>query len=276
MIASKPALSLAALLLALVRSLPVTEQPHECSLLSIVATNLDAADASAILAIYADETASGPKARELSERLARERGGFWDVFFMGRDFSYSVHCIEFVTLASAEWHAMLCKEAIDADAEDCGDRPLVRDENGTLSARAAPQPAAAPSAHPIIRDQYGEERAILVARHRVIRDQYDSWLDDRHGADAPHATAIAQLVEAMPSETLLSTRAAAALREAVEGLWPRRLWNVLLQRQPGNHYYFAEEQLNLMVDDLGLSVAVFDRQCATIAALKARSSKRLS
>ena len=48
------------------------------------------------------------------------------------------------------------------------------------------------------------------------------------------------------------------------------LWNVLVEREAGTHYYYSEEQFNLMVQPASLSVAIFDRRCHTLQLVDGR------
>ena len=90
----------------------MTPTQHECALVSLVNTNLPPDAASAVVAVYQEEVelrGSG-SAQHIGKRLAQLRGGFWDVFFMGTAFSYSVACSELVELASDSWNILICKE----------------------------------------------------------------------------------------------------------------------------------------------------------------------
>ena len=73
------------------------------------------------------------------------------------------------------------------------------------------------------------------------------------------------------SEQLQQPMAADSLRRELERALPwagipaaTSKWNVLIEKQPGGHYYYSEEQFNLVVKTLSISVAIFDRRCHTL------------
>ena len=71
------------------------------------------------------------------------------------------------------------------------------------------------------------------------------------------------------SGRLLQPAAADWMRQQLETVWPGTLWNVLIEENPGGHYYYCEEQFNYEALNgaqnwNGLSVAIFDRRCDTL------------
>ena len=75
---------------------------------------------------------TGAEPEPIARRLMAERGGFWDVYFLGTAFSYAVYCSEYVELASELWNVLLCREAEDSEALHCGAAGLTLYRNGTL------------------------------------------------------------------------------------------------------------------------------------------------
>jgi len=82
-------------LLVTLHAAPIEPEQHMCAQVELVRTNLPEADALKVVNIFMEETsARGLDAPEpLSKRLAAEHHtGFWDVYFVGSAFSYSVTC----------------------------------------------------------------------------------------------------------------------------------------------------------------------------------------
>lgn len=49
--------------------------------------------------------------------------------------------------------------------------------------------------------------------------------------------------------------------------WPHARWNVLVERAPGGHFYYSEEQFNIeygRATGRRLTIAIFDRRCHTL------------
>lgn len=120
-------------------SAPVPEQ-HSCALVTLTHTNLPLDAASTIVDVYQNVIEGGfseMSSSKIAAEIRKLRGGYWDVYFMGAAFSYSLTCIEYVELASAEWNVMMCRESVDEHADDCGKAGLTRYSNGTLTGSAA-------------------------------------------------------------------------------------------------------------------------------------------
>jgi hypothetical protein len=222
--------------------------PHTCALVELVRTSLPVTEATNLVRVFQEEAERrGVGAPEpLSRRLSEERGGFWDVLFIGNAFSYTVTCSEIVELASDAWNILLCRESEDEAAERCGPSRLARYANGTLARTPAPP-------------------------HASIRlERYANFMvDDAAAAHAARVPQAERLVhEALRAGTLHSPGAAEALRKSVEALWPETTWNVLVENveRAGGQYYYAEEQFNFeaIFDGMTLSVAIFDRRCETL------------
>ena len=208
-------------------------------MVEITHTNMAHDDSIAILSIYQDELETlGPNAEAIAVRLMREFGGFWNAYFLGEAFSYSVYCIAYVELASRHLNVLLCKEAVDAEGEDCGGG-LTAYSNGTLT---GPRLAG------------GSARLDHYANYQVDAG------DALERAKSSHVPVVLAMVDALE---LYAPRSAVALRSQLESRWPYAKWNVLVERNPGGHYYYSEEQFNLLTPQLTL--AVFDRRCYTLA-----------
>ena len=231
-------------LIPAVQPLPVVVA-HECSLVSLVRTSLDDVAAAAVVDIFVQETeAHGEKAPEsISQRLSQLRGGFWDVYFVGSAFSYSVACLEMVELASDRWNILLCRESFDGDAQSCGPDGLTRYSNGTLT----------PLTHRLPPGMW-------------TLNLYENWMtDDKAAAQATRAPAVQQMLEMETRNGRIHTRNAAdALLGFLQQTWPVTTWNVLVEVAAGAHYYYSEEQFNFHAREGQLSVAIFDRRCDTL------------
>lgn len=228
-------------------------QRHECSFVSLVNTNLPSDVASDIVAVYAElvEEHGDRAAVHIAKRLQQLRGGFWDALFVGSAFAYSVTCSEFVELASDLWNILLCKESEDAEATKCSSQ-LTRYVNGTL---ALPAPRH-------------EEHRLLTFR----LDNYANWIaEDKAAAEIERVPIVLRILQrADATGTLHGRDAAEKLRAELERqLSPHgTMWNVLVERHAGGHYYFSEEQFNFEATNVGdgtpLSISIFDRQCDTL------------
>mmetsp|Transcript_48439 Transcript_48439/g.109129 ORF Transcript_48439/g.109129 Transcript_48439/m.109129 type:complete len:110 (+) Transcript_48439:952-1281(+) len=51
------------------------------------------------------------------------------------------------------------------------------------------------------------------------------------------------------------------IRVRAEDLWPSDYWNVLVEKSPGNSYFFCDEQLHFADFASNFRFAIFDRQC---------------
>lgn len=232
-------------------------EPHSCSQLNIVHTNMPAAAAEAIQLIYSEVTEkSGTEPEPISKRLTKERGGFWDAYFMGDAFSYSVYCSEYVELASDAWNVLLCRESEDDQAYHCGAAGLALYHNGTLT------PRELRASVPNLADQRVAAKA----------DHYDNWLIDSELGLDERMPLVVKAIEAYTYGELQQPGAAEALRRVLEERLPwagtpegkPSKWNVLIERSAGGHYYYSEEQFNVLVDSVSIAVAVFDRRCHTL------------
>ena len=223
-------LATSAVALHLALALPQTP-PHTCTEVDVVQTNLGDNAAAEVLRIYREVTEeSGADPNPIAKRLMEVRGGFWDVMMIGTAFSYSVTCLEFVELASAEWNVLLCQEAVDADAEQCGSG-MRRYANGTLTVASGLSVTSGPS--------FSLDGELHV-------DQYANYMtDDVERARAERVPVVQGLLEAMLAANALHT--AHAADEVRRQLWPEeeRTWNVLVEVRAGGHYYYSEEQFNL-------------------------------
>jgi hypothetical protein len=243
------------------RALPV--EPHSCSLVEIVHTNLTPGEAAEVQSIYSEVTSStGTQPEPVARRLSQARGGFWDAYFMGAAFSYSVHCSEYVELASEKWNVLLCRESEDDEAYHCGSAGLTLYSNGTMSPR---------------RLEDGTKLAVATPSlyHNYLLPQAE-----RAASEAARMPELVRMIGARTYDELQQPSAADALRRDVERAlrWAGTeaavgaLWNVLIEREAGGHYYYSEEQFNLEVKPASLTVAVFDRRCRTLQLVDGRSS----
>ena len=235
------------------------EEPHSCTLVTITHTNLDLREAASILQLYMEVTeVTGTLPEPISKRLQKERGGFWDVYFLGSSFSYSVRCLEYVEAAGAEWNVLMCRESVDEEAYSCGPKGpngLALYHNGTLS-----------------RDEFAPQRLAV----RATPTMYANYLvKDKAVTEAARMPSVVAALQRLTAEELLRPTAADELRTALEARLPNALWNVLIERAAGGHYYYSEEQFNLDVQleseepahpapHPPLQVAVFDRRCDTL------------
>ena len=257
------AIIFAMLFLQLTAAAPVVPQTstlgeHEsCGAVTLVRTNLPTAAADRIVQIFAEETelhgssAPGP----LSNRLTALLGGFWDAYFVGSAFSYSVTCTDMVELASEKWNILLCRESVDANATECGEG-MARFANGTL----APEPT------------------VLASRPSggFRLSKYANWVvDDMTAAETERSPVVLSILNsALESGRLHQRKSADWMRLQLEAMWPGTMWNVLIEENPGGHYYYCEEQFNYEALNgarnwNGLSVAVFDRRCDTLERMDA-------
>lgn len=180
--------------------------------------------------------------------------------FMGSAFSYAVTCVEYVELASHEWNVLLCRESVDAEAEDCGLNPMTLYTNGTLS--------------PLPLD--------LTGTVDITPSYYANFLveaDEREALKAVRVATVTEIVRTFSYDRLQQPGAAEALRREISRALPWAgtpagtdpLWNVLVERRAGGHYYYSEEQFNFMVDKASLSLAIFDRRCHTLTLVDGRA-----
>uniref|UniRef100_A0A7S3B2I9 Uncharacterized protein n=2 Tax=Haptolina ericina TaxID=156174 RepID=A0A7S3B2I9_9EUKA len=244
----------------------------------------------------------------ISNEIAAQQGGFWDVFVMGKmwrchphqqtlhnalvssvhpahsypsphlllshgSFSYAVYCIDYVELAGEYWTVLICKaglpsnpcpshapqpissdpaiphgrhppseyalphtlkESIDPSGNDCGEHGLSLYSNGTLTALA--QSLFSPT-----HDFYN---------HYQLGDQ----------ARQSHMDAAAKLLSMIDPQKVNSSLAN-WIRVRAEDLWPSDYWNVLVEKSPGNSYFFCDEQLHFADFASNFRFAIFDRQC---------------
>ena len=112
--------------------------PGTCTAVDLVHTNLAHDEALSLMSLYLSVAeVSGTEPEPIAKSLMAKRGGFWDVYFMGTAFSYSVTCSEYVELANDKWNVLLCKEAEDSEAMRCGRGGLMRYANGTLTSSSS-------------------------------------------------------------------------------------------------------------------------------------------
>jgi len=248
----------------LTRALGVYE-PHSCSFVDVVHTNLPPRDVDLVRGIYLEVTdRTGSEPQPIAERLSKELGGFWDAYFMGSQFSYSVHCISYVELAGERWNVLLCRESEDAEAYHCGAVGLTLYSNGTLSPRRS-------------------DHTVLNHAAVAAPSMYENYLVQQPDRAASEAARMPMVVNALGSWTLKNLQqpgAADALRQEIERALPwagtssgvGAKWNVLIEREAGGHYYYSEEQFNLVVRAAAISVAIFDRRCYTLQIVDGRPS----
>ena len=249
--------------LALVASAPVVPRlSHECALLEVTHTNLSPTDAETVRALYSEVVdRSGVEPQPIAQRLLEVRGGFWDAYVMGAQFSYSVYCSEYVELSDVRWNVLLCRESDDEEATDCGAAGMTLYSNGTL---------LPPSTEELERNGLPERRELAVATPRL----YYNYLipeGDRPASEAARMPLIVSVIATWTRDQLQQPMAADSLRREVERVLPwagtaaaTSKWNVLIEKHPGGHYYYSEEQFNLVVEALSISVAIFDRRCHTL------------
>ena len=236
---------------------------HECALLEVTHTNLSPADAEMVRAVYSEVVdRTGAEPAPIAQRLLEARGGFWDAYFMGASFSYSVYCSEYVELASESWNVLLCRESDDTEALDCGTAGLTLFSNGTL---------LSPSAEESKRNGVPASGKEPVVATPALYYNYVVSQDERPASEAARMPVVVSTIATWTSEQLQQPMAADSLRRELERALPwagipaaTSKWNVLIEKQPGGHYYYSEEQFNLVVKTLSISVAIFDRRCHTL------------
>jgi len=236
------------------QALPTVIQPpaHSCSEVEVTHTNLPAKSVSEVLSLYMAtvdgvDLRQGQRGAHITEQLARQLsqqlGGFWDIYFLGGTFSYSVYCLSYVSLASSAWNVLLCREALDIDARDCGPSGLINFSNGTLPAHTEAQ-----------------EGGRLEPRLTF----YDHYLDRSGRLRPQHERTVAGVLASF-SYGEIDASFAVAVRRKVEGVWPADRWNVIVEsldereELPAGKYLFSEEHLVLMCGHL--QVSIFDRRC---------------
>jgi|LauGreDrversion2_5_1035112.scaffolds.fasta_scaffold10462_3 hypothetical protein len=235
-------------------ALAIGLEPHSCSLVSIVHTNLSPSEAMAVQAIYSEVTEhSGNKPEPIGTRLSESRGGFWDVFFMGAAFSYAVYCSEYVELASDVWNVLLCRESEDREALHCGSRGLTLYQNGTLL----------------------PERPELNGRRvAVTPSMYKNYImppEERPDAEKARMPVLVETIDAWTYDLISQPNSADRLRREVGRSLPwagseaggGALWNVLIEREAGGHFYYSEEEFHVELREASLRVTIFDRRCHT-------------
>ena len=228
---------------------------------------MQASAAAEVIRLYMEVLDDLPEYQtDLAEKVGEHLtalGGFWDVLFLGEAFSYSMLCLEYVELASTEWNVLLCREAVDAvDAEDCGDSPLTRYVNGTLSAGLASPAVAATTVKP----------GALYKNFWVTNESLARSISE------PRLLANLNAELAAGRLKLYESSSADAVRQRLEALWPHVAWNVLVEAKALSQRFYAEEQFSLVVDGAasgdsseanGLTISAFDRRCKTLRSVDA-------
>lgn len=243
-----------------VRSGAIGLEPHTCTLVDITHTNLPPLAADAVRAAYMEAAeVSATEPEPISKRLMRERGGFWDTYFMGSAFSYSVACIEYVELASDAWNVLLCQEAVDEEAYDCGPAGLTVWSNGTLAPPAEDLGATA--------EGFGVEAVLDMYKNFLVQGDETA----ERALQAKRAPVVAAAIEERSVVALHQPGVADSIRRDLESRWPHARWNVLVESADGahGHYYYSEEQFFFVAimssQGRRLSVSVFDRRCSTLS-----------
>lgn len=251
------------------RAAPVEPvEPHTCTSVELVHTNLGQADALAVLNIYHQASERhGPSSEPIARMLMAARGGFWDVMMIGTAFSYSILCSEYVELASVSWNVLLCKEAEDEEAMRCGAAGLTRHTNGTLyppAHAAALQPDHAPTAA-----AYPERPS--AAGVFSLQHYANYMVDDLKEAREERVPVVRRMLDNLLGSPLRYTpHVAETLRRELIAVWPEVAWNVLVEVSGSGHYYYSEEQFNFDLTTTSgqhqhhLSVAIFDRRCDSL------------
>ena len=218
-------------------------EPPSCALVSVTNTNMKTG-VDGIVSAYMQTTEShGADAERVSTRLMSEFGGFWDTYMMGSEFSYSVFCSSYVELASHKWNVLLCKESADPDAEYCG-LNLHLYHNGTM------QPKGADYRQVASETEY-------YSNHRVDKS-VESQFGDMHTLE------MRRILDNFTVDGLQHPNIAETIRGDVQRMWPHTKWNVLIERDAHQHYYYSEEQFNMRIPLEGMAVTVFDRRCYTL------------
>lgn len=223
-------------------------------MVSIVHTDLPSEEAAKVLETYLETGEThGFKSMPISQALSSQYGGFWDVFFMGDAFSYSVTCRKYVELASDVWNVLLCQESVDPEAWNCGPGGLTPYANGTLEALyRAPEGDA--------------EQISLVLDPSLLYVDYTRFSGDSDDYSPTKRTFQTNaIMEAISGFDRTKINMAEAMRERIAAFMPMESWTVLVERNSGEHYFYAVEQ-HTYGYKLGLShrltLSVFNRWCS--------------
>jgi len=193
------------------------------------------AEATAAAAIQTDDSKPpGLNTSAISNRLTTIYGGFWDIFLMGEGFSYAIYCIDYVELAGEYWTVLICKESIDEWGNDCGEHGLSLYANGSLAAM--------------------DDATVLLTD-----DFYQNYWKGDELKEAHMKSAI-KLLSAIDYRQVNGTLAN-GIRTQAEKQWPSNYWNVLVERRPGDSYFFCDEQMHLSDRQRSVTFVLFDRQC---------------
>ena len=181
----------------------------------------------------------------VGSRLQQHFSASWDVFVMGSEFSYSIHCARYVELAGNQWNVLLCQSrALDDQGEgedeyeddtgDDGDEDNgesgkdARQRNSLGSALAAGEnPSSGCNAERVTRYSNGSLPTPSEPWHSLEVTFYQA-ADGHEDSDTGHAAAIIRLLSSL-SPVSLGPEAAQIAQRKVADMWPHIQWNVLVE-----------------------------------------------